>query len=250
MPKKPDYELKARVISSGKVKEYKKISRAIFASYWLEETGEIGRETAHRYTIVTICNFDKYQVNEEGQGQDKGTERAAKGQRKGTERATPKEIKKERKEEINNLSSLSSSLPESVEESEKEKILKYFFFKNLAAPEKEVEKFLSFNDRWNDMPEVKKTTSLQSWNQIPHQAPRFNADFLRMWSELVEMLPDDIRKCALSDRISYQRGGRYFILKCPEDLKDYIESHIDEVKPILWPFITSNKCEILKYHIY
>lgn len=41
MPKKPDYELKARVISSGKVKEYKKISRAIFASYWLEETGEI-----------------------------------------------------------------------------------------------------------------------------------------------------------------------------------------------------------------
>ena len=41
MRKKPDYELKARVISSGKVKEYKKISRAIFADYWLKETGEI-----------------------------------------------------------------------------------------------------------------------------------------------------------------------------------------------------------------
>lgn len=41
MPNKPDYELKARVIASGKVKEYKQISRALYAHYTLLETGEI-----------------------------------------------------------------------------------------------------------------------------------------------------------------------------------------------------------------
>lgn len=41
MPTKPDYELKARVIASGKVKEYKQITRALYAHSWLLETGEI-----------------------------------------------------------------------------------------------------------------------------------------------------------------------------------------------------------------
>lgn len=41
MPNKPDYALKARVIASGKVKEYKQITRALYAHYTLLETGEI-----------------------------------------------------------------------------------------------------------------------------------------------------------------------------------------------------------------
>ena len=41
MPTKPDYELKARVIASGKVKEYKQITRALYAHSWLLETGEV-----------------------------------------------------------------------------------------------------------------------------------------------------------------------------------------------------------------
>ena len=40
MPSKPDYELKARVIASGKVAEYKKLSRAFYANVVYMETGE------------------------------------------------------------------------------------------------------------------------------------------------------------------------------------------------------------------
>lgn len=42
----------------------------------LQMTGEITTQTAHLYTIVTICNYDVYQASANGEGHSKGTVRA------------------------------------------------------------------------------------------------------------------------------------------------------------------------------
>lgn len=74
----------------------------------LEETGEIGKKRANRFTVVTIENWGFYQGNEA----DEGSQRAIKGQSKGNQRAVKGQterkatsIYKEKKEEeeyINN----------------------------------------------------------------------------------------------------------------------------------------------------
>ena len=214
----------------------------------LEHTGEINRQSTNKWTLITICNFDKYQVNDSDTQQAVNKQITNKQQTNNKQITTPKEIKKERKEEYN-LSSLSSSLPESVEESEKEKILKIFFFRNLAAPEKEVEKFFEFNSNWGRMSVESKNQAVQNWQQIPHQGARFKRDFLDMWSEVYERLPENLKREALSDKVGYQCGAKYLVLHCSEELKNHIESNLDDFRPIIFPFVMRNKCKYIRYTI-
>ena len=52
----------------------------------LKSTGEVASESTNRYTIITVVNWEKYQVlefDEASEGQTKGKQRASKGQTKG-----------------------------------------------------------------------------------------------------------------------------------------------------------------------
>lgn len=49
----------------------------------LEMSGCIGRERTNKYTIVTICKYDEYQLNDSDEGPDNGQQRANKGPTKG-----------------------------------------------------------------------------------------------------------------------------------------------------------------------
>lgn len=226
----------------------------------LEQTGEINKQTTNKWTLITICNFDKYQVNDSDSQHAGNKQITNKQQTNNKQITTPKEIKKERNKENIISSSLSSSFTESVEaeipEEEKEKILKNFFFRNLAAPEKEASKFYAFNNGdgrdWSKMSPERKEQSLTGWQQVPHQAPRFKKGFLEMWNEVYGRLaeaPAEIRLAALSDKIAYQCGAEYFIFHCSEKLKAYIEQNLDELKPIIWPFVVKNRCRKITYKI-
>ena len=46
----------------------------------LQTTGEIGKQTASKFTIITICNYDKYQGSQCGEGQANGEQGASEGQ--------------------------------------------------------------------------------------------------------------------------------------------------------------------------
>ena len=59
----------------------------------LEKTGEIGRQTGTRYTVVTICKYNDYQHSGAEEGIQTGTQGANEGQTKGTQRATNKNVK-------------------------------------------------------------------------------------------------------------------------------------------------------------
>lgn len=58
----------------------------------LESTGEIIRKGTSRFTIITICNYEKWQKDLEPEGK----QRASKGQTEGKQRATNKEVKKDK----------------------------------------------------------------------------------------------------------------------------------------------------------
>ena len=49
----------------------------------LKSTGEVASESTNRYTIITVVNWEKYQVLEFANGQTKGKQRASRGQTKG-----------------------------------------------------------------------------------------------------------------------------------------------------------------------
>lgn len=56
----------------------------------LKRTNEVAIKTANRFTMITVCKYECYQVVEDGKGQAKGQ---AEGQTEGKQRATPKDIK-------------------------------------------------------------------------------------------------------------------------------------------------------------
>ena len=59
----------------------------------LQTTEEIVKQTASKFTIITICKYDKYQGQQDSEGQANGTETANKGQANGKQGATTKEYK-------------------------------------------------------------------------------------------------------------------------------------------------------------
>ena len=74
----------------------------------LIDTGEIGKQSASKYTIITICKYESYQQVDELKRQDNGKQAASKGQASGKQRATTKE-RKEYKEDTYSLTLVSNA---------------------------------------------------------------------------------------------------------------------------------------------
>lgn len=86
----------------------------------LKDSKQICTKRANKFTIITICKFESYQLLEQVEGQTKGTERADKGQEEGTERADKgqqreKERKKEGKNNIKTSTNVDAKRPSFVD---------------------------------------------------------------------------------------------------------------------------------------
>lgn len=66
----------------------------------LKKTNEIEVKGANTHTLVTVVNYDKYQVEEKEKGNPNDNQKANKGQTKGKQRATNNKVNKENK--VNN----------------------------------------------------------------------------------------------------------------------------------------------------
>jgi DNA-binding transcriptional regulator YhcF (GntR family) len=60
----------------------------------LEKQGMLGKQRASKGTIITICNYNKYQSNEKTEGEQEGDVRAIKGQSKGNNKKQPNKLNK------------------------------------------------------------------------------------------------------------------------------------------------------------
>jgi hypothetical protein len=67
----------------------------------LEKTGELGTQKGRAYTLITICNYARYQGDTVEEGTPKGTQRAHEGHTRGTQRATNKNDKNDKNDKKN-----------------------------------------------------------------------------------------------------------------------------------------------------
>lgn len=133
------------------------------------------------------------------------------------------------------------------EEREKQKILSVFFFKNWAAPEKETERFLAYNNTggrcWAKMSETEREAALTLWKQEPEQPKRLSPTFLDCWRSIYYCMlrvgaPIDILRLALSDSIRYTENNSRGTIHCPRPVYVFLNQRLLVEK--------SRMCEDLK----
>ena len=125
----------------------------------------------------------------------------------------------------------------SEEEKQQEKFLSYMFFQNWAAPNKELERFIAFNNTknrcWAKMDKTQRESALVLWKQKPEQPKRFGQSFLKLWERVIDKMieagaPHDVLMHALSDNIAYSEPSSIeSVIYLPSDVRDFIEAHLD-----------------------
>lgn len=69
----------------------------------LEKTNEIIKKGANTHTLVTVVNYDKYQLEDKSKGKQDDNQKTNEGQTKGKQRATNNKVNKENKVNNNTL---------------------------------------------------------------------------------------------------------------------------------------------------
>lgn len=125
----------------------------------------------------------------------------------------------------------------SEEEKQQEKFLSYMFFQNWAAPNKELERFIAFNNTenrcWAKMDKTQRESALILWKQKPEQPKRFGQSFLTLWGRIFDKMieagaPHEVLMHALSDNIAYKEPSTLQSeIHLPQDVRDFIEAHLD-----------------------
>ena len=127
----------------------------------LERTGEIVRKSTNKYTIISICNFDNYQIADEDEQQTNNNQITNNQQSNNKQITTLGEWKESNND--NNSTTITTTLNSknnaragfsfsrlSPEEqaAEKRDFYRAFFFANGVAPTKQVDAFIRHNERF------------------------------------------------------------------------------------------------------
>lgn len=141
--------------------------------------------------------------------------------------------------------------------SEQEMLVAYFtFLKNVPNPNKEVEKFLAFNNRdgrcWDEMTEEARSRAFSGWEQKPARRPRFDRGFLERWAAFCDALassgaPWRVQMAAMADGIKYEADGGTFRLWCPDCLREWVEQHIPDAGAALMAVANGEGCDRIAY---
>lgn len=227
------------------------VSQVIEGCY---EIGLLSRDMYEKYGILTshgiqenyrkVCDkakrkssVDQYSLISAEEDKDCSEEKPIDSEEKPlkSEFGTQSKVKKikEKKSKENYYSSF---------EEEQEEILSICFFKNWAAPSKEYNKIVAYNNTggrsWDSMTRQQKESALALWKQQPEQPPRFRMGFLSFWEQVYAILrsldaPYDVRMDALSDDISYSTKGGTLCIHCSDRLHLYIERSMNFFKPVI-----------------
>lgn len=165
----------------------------------LKSTGEITCKSTNKYTIITICNYDRYQgENSEANGQNNGqtNTQATDKQRTNNGHNNNNNITiKQCNNNTNNISVCDNSA-RACEKRERDEIFKIFFLKNFERPAYEVERFYNHYeaqgwDRGNGQKITNKIAAARSWEQEDKTKKRFPDAFLQAMQEICNQLSDD-----------------------------------------------------------
>ena len=193
----------------------------------LKSTGEITCKSTNRYTIITICNYDRYQggkVEINGQNNGQPNAQATDKQRTSNGQATDTNITtiKQLNNNNNNNISVCSNSAHTREEKERDEIFKIFFFKNFLLPAYEVERFYNHYeaqgwDRGNGQKIKNKIAAARNWEQEDKTQRRFPNAFVQAMREICAKLDADqtTRVLRAIDKIEVDAQNIRLVLNAP-----------------------------------
>ena len=143
----------------------------------------------------------------------------------------------------------------------KERVLAELFFKNMQDPECEYEKLAAYNSgpraakKWNALTAGEQVALAKLWEQVPRRPARFSEAFLDTWRKVLDELgnlgaPEALILDALSDKLRCDVKGDRLILTLSSALGEYIEEHVDAIRPHLGGYMKARGCKTLRYIFY
>lgn len=164
----------------------------------LKSTGEITCKSTNRYTIITICNYDRYQDdnfrNNEQNNEQTNTlatdeQRTSNGHNNNNNNITIKKLN-------NNNNNNNARICE-----DREKIFELFFFRNFAEPESEVQRFYDHYDasgwvRASGIEIEDKLAAARLWKP-KNEAQRFLPAWLDIIKEVYMEFPEQQQAVAM-----------------------------------------------------
>jgi hypothetical protein len=201
----------------------------------LKSTGEITCKSTNKYTIITICNYDRYQSdNFENNRQNNGQTNTPATDKQRTNNGHNNNNNVIIKQLNNNISVCSNSA-HTREEKERDEIFKIFFFKNFLLPAYEVERFYNHYeaqgwDRGNGQKIKNKIAAARNWEQENKTQRRFPDAFVQAMREICAKLDADQATCVLRaiDRIEVDAQNIRLVLNAP--VHEIIDVYVDFLK--------------------
>ncbi len=169
----------------------------------LKSTGEVSVKTTNKYSIITICNYDRYQDdNFSNVGQNDGQNDTQATDKRRTSDGRLYDIctvtnNKTIKQLNNNISLYNDTFDvHTREQRERDIIFKIFFLKNFEKPAYEVDRFYNHYEaqgweRGNGQKIRNRIAAAKSWEQEDKTKKRFPEPFVNAIREVCEKLSDD-----------------------------------------------------------
>lgn len=171
----------------------------------LEESGEINRQITNKYTIVTICKFDTYQIKEKPINQQ--INQQSTNNQPTTNQQTEKEtspqtpLKNKDTEECKNRRIYYYSTSAHTREGkQKEQFFYIFWLKGSADPRSEYENFITWNTTperaasWDSCPEYARYSAARRWRvkgaKLAGYSDNAGKAFTALVDEYVKKYPD------------------------------------------------------------
>jgi hypothetical protein len=205
----------------------------------LKSTGEITCKSTNKYTIITICNYDRYQgENSEANGQNNGqtNTQATDKQRtnNGHNNNNNVAIKQCNNNNINNISVCNNSA-RACEKRERDEIFKIFFLKNFERPAYEVERFYNHYEaqgweRGNGQKITNKIAAARSWEQEDKTKKRFPDAFLQAMQEICNQLSDDDATKVMRAIVKIEIDALNLLLILNDPVMEIIDPHAQYLK--------------------
>lgn len=220
----------------------------------LENSGEINRQTTNKYTIITICKFDTYQVVEDSS--NKQINKPATNNQQTTNKqaeSSPHTPLKENKEYKNKRIYYYSSSRVREEQQEKQFFF-IFYLKGASNPSEESTNFISWNttperaSAWDRCPEYARYATARRWKVKGAKKEGYSEKAGKVLTALVDTyikkVPDFLEIIYSKSRYPclFSEKDKSVTLVCPERIRQILEEDVGLTRSIL------NRCGVEKLY--
>ena len=205
----------------------------------LKSTGEVSVKTTNRFTIITICNYDRYQndnLANDGQNDRQNVTQATDNRR--TSDGLYNDIlnvSKQINNNNNNNISVCVNSAHTREDKERDLIFQIFFFKNFINPAAEVERFYNHYEaqgweRGNGQKIRNRIAAAKAWEQEDKTKKRFPDPFVQAICEVCEGLNPEEATSVMRSIVRIEIDAEIVSLILNKDVHKIIEKNAAPLK--------------------